>query len=71
MHKNTNTADDGTLLLKIEEAQAKLRCSRSKIYELGAEGKLTLVKLGRATRVVNASVTQYVAALIAEARSAA
>jgi excisionase family DNA binding protein len=47
-----NAADThSSMLMTIEEARTELRMGRSYIYKLVKEGKLTLVKLGRASRL--------------------
>ena len=56
-------SDASPLLISIDQAADRLSVGRSKVYELGAEGKLQFVKIGRATRVVVASIE----ALIGEA----
>jgi excisionase family DNA binding protein len=45
-----STAQDG-LLLTIEEARRELRIGRSLLYRLIEQGKLKLIKIGRASRL--------------------
>ena len=61
--------DGEVLLRKIEEVQNILRCSRSKVYELGAAGRLELVKLDRATRITDSSIRRLVNELVEESRA--
>jgi excisionase family DNA binding protein len=53
-------SDASPLLISIDQAAGRLSVGRTKIYELAAEGKLQLVKIGRATRVVVASIETFV-----------
>jgi excisionase family DNA binding protein len=53
-------SDASPLLITIDQAAGRLSVGRTKIYELAAEGKLQLVKIGRATRVVVASIETFV-----------
>jgi excisionase family DNA binding protein len=52
--------DPAPLLISVDQAAGRLSVGRSKIYELAADGKLQLVKIGRATRVVVASIEAFV-----------
>ena len=52
--------DASPLLITIDQAAGRLSVGRTKIYELAAEGKLQLVKIDRATRVVVASIETFV-----------
>lgn len=47
-------------LLTISEAQSELRCSRSQIYNLLHEGRLTSVKLRRNRLITRASLNQLI-----------
>jgi excisionase family DNA binding protein len=53
-------SDASPLLISVDQAAGRLSVGRSKIYELAADGKLQLVKIGRATRVVVASIETLV-----------
>jgi excisionase family DNA binding protein len=53
-------SDASPLLITIDQAPGRLSVGRTKIYELAAEGKLQLVKIDRATRVVVASIETFV-----------
>ena len=61
--------DDEVLLRTVDEAQRTLRVSRSTIYELLREGRLQHVKLGKSTRITDASIRQLVAQLIEQSRA--
>jgi excisionase family DNA binding protein len=50
-HNAAATRPDSSMLMTIEEARRELRMGRSYIYKLVKERKLTLVKLGRASRL--------------------
>lgn len=55
--KRKEAIDDETgPLHTIAEAQAALRCSRTKIYSLWKAGRLELVKFDRGTRVTDRSL---------------
>ncbi len=49
-----------THLLKVTEVCERLALSRSEVYELLASGELPSVKLGRARRVVDADLEDYI-----------
>jgi excisionase family DNA binding protein len=49
-------SDASPLLITIDQAAGRLSVGRTKIYELAGEGRLQLVKIDRATRVVVASI---------------
>jgi excisionase family DNA binding protein len=49
-------SDESPLLVSIDQAAGRLSVGRTKIYELARKGKLQLVKIDRATRVVVASI---------------
>jgi excisionase family DNA binding protein len=69
MFDDTNGDDNVVLLRTIPEVQKILRASRSKIYDLGAEGRLELVKLGRSTRITDRSIKKLVSDLIGDSRA--
>lgn len=48
------------LLLRPTEAATALGIGRSKLYELLASGQIESIKLGRARRVLQTSVEEYV-----------
>ena len=54
--------DDGGLLT-VQQAAKILHTSRKTIYELHAAGQLEMLKLGRATRIPEASLRKLVAEL--------
>jgi excisionase family DNA binding protein len=64
--KADNIDDDD--LLTIDEAAAKLRVGRGKIYELGREKRLELVKFDRGRRVTARSVKKLIRDLIRNSR---
>jgi excisionase family DNA binding protein len=47
-------------LLTLDEAQEALRCSRRRIYLLGSQGRLRLVKFGGSTRITGTSLRQLI-----------
>jgi excisionase family DNA binding protein len=49
------------LLLTATQAAQRLGCGRTFLYELIARGELTKVSLGRATRIPESSVRDFVA----------
>jgi excisionase family DNA binding protein len=50
------------LLITVDEAAEQLSVGRSTVYKLASDGKLQLKKIGRATRVVVASMEAFVEA---------
>jgi len=52
-----------TLLLTVEQAAEALALSRTVIYELMGAGKLDSVHIGRARRITQASLEEYVSRL--------
>jgi len=48
--------DDG--LMTMEEVMTLLKCKRTKVYSLGAEGRLQLRKFDRNIRITRASVAR-------------
>lgn len=57
----TSTSDQtDRLLFKVEEAAKSLGLSRSKVYELIAEGHLPAVHIGRTTRVTKDALDSFV-----------
>lgn len=53
---------NGRLLLKVSEAAAALRISRSSIYRLFEAGELSWVRIGAARRVTSAEIHRFIAA---------
>jgi excisionase family DNA binding protein len=53
---------NGSLLLKISEAAAALRISRSSIYRLFESGELAWVQIGASRRVTSAEIHRFIAA---------
>jgi excisionase family DNA binding protein len=56
---------DAKLLLKPEEAAARLSISRASCYQLLARGELRSVTIGRSRRVPVAAIEDYIARLLA------
>ena len=61
--KKMDAIPDEGGLLTVKQAAKLLNLSRKTIYELHASGQLEMLKLGRATRIPEASVRKFVAAL--------
>ncbi len=53
---------NGSLLLKVSEAAAALRISRSSIYRLFDAGELAWVQIGASRRVTSAEIHRFIAA---------
>jgi excisionase family DNA binding protein len=53
---------NGSLLLKISEAAAALRISRSSLYRLFESGELAWVQIGASRRVTSAEIHRFIAA---------
>jgi excisionase family DNA binding protein len=53
---------NGSLLLKVSEAAAALRISRSSLYRLFESGELAWVQIGAARRVTAAEIHRFIAA---------
>jgi excisionase family DNA binding protein len=53
---------NGSLLLKVSEAAAALRISRSSIYRLFEAGELAWVQIGASRRVTSAEIHRFIAA---------
>jgi excisionase family DNA binding protein len=51
-----------SLLLKVSEAAAALRISRSSLYRLFESGELAWVQIGASRRVTSAEVHRFIAA---------
>jgi excisionase family DNA binding protein len=51
-----------SLLLKVSEAAAALRISRSSLYRLFESGELAWVRIGASRRVTSAEVHRFIAA---------
>jgi excisionase family DNA binding protein len=51
-----------SLLLKVSEAAAALRISRSSIYRLFETGELAWVQIGASRRVTSAEIHRFIAA---------
>lgn len=49
-----------TRLLKVKEVCERLSLSRSEVYELLASGELVSVKIGRARRVADRDLEEYI-----------
>jgi excisionase family DNA binding protein len=58
----TSRPINGTLLLKVSEAAAALRISRSSIYRLFEAGELAWVQIGASRRVTSAEIHRFIAA---------
>lgn len=59
-----------TRLLKVPEVCERLALSRSEVYELMSSGALPSLKLGRARRVVDADLEDYINQLRLQAAEA-
>src|ERR1700721_4175328 len=53
---------NGSLLLKVSEAAAALRISRSSLYRLFESGELAWVQIGAARRVTSAEINRFIPA---------
>jgi excisionase family DNA binding protein len=53
---------NGSLLLKVSEAAAALRISRSSLYRLFESGELAWVQIGASRRVTSAEIHRFIAA---------
>lgn len=53
---------NGSLLLKLSEAAAALRISRSSLYRLFESGELAWVQIGSSRRVTSAEIHRFIAA---------
>lgn len=58
---------DSKVLLKPEEAAARLSISRAACYQLLAKGELRSVSVGRSRRIPVAAIEDFVARLVARA----
>jgi excisionase family DNA binding protein len=58
----TSRLINGSLLLKVSEAAAALRISRSSLYRLFDAGELAWVQIGAARRVTSAEIHRFIAA---------
>jgi excisionase family DNA binding protein len=58
-------------LLDIKETEYRLRVGKSSVYELFQKNELTPIKMGRATRVLEAQVDALIARRVAEAQERA
>ena len=56
----TEVADDGRLLLTVEEAARRLAIGRSLMYELLANGRITSIRVGRLRRVPCDALSDFV-----------
>ena len=58
-------------LLTVNEAAARLRVGRARIYDLIAQGSITSVKIGGSRRISDREVDDYIARLEADAKASA
>lgn len=58
---------DELQLLRIEEACRRLSLGRSKVYELIHDGRLPVVRVGRAIRIPVTALNRFVAELVESA----
>jgi excisionase family DNA binding protein len=58
-------------LLTVNEAAARLRVGRARIYDLIAQGAITSVKIGGSRRISDREVDEYIAKLEADAKAPA
>jgi excisionase family DNA binding protein len=54
------TLDDEPWVFTPQEAAAKLKISRSKVYELISQGELPAVRIGSRRRIVVATLRQWI-----------
>ncbi len=57
---HTPQLPDTTLLLRVEEVAQRLSLGRSKIFMLIAEGSLPVVRIGRAVRIPERALREWV-----------
>jgi excisionase family DNA binding protein len=57
-------ASDG-LLLTVPAACREMKLGKSLLYEMCARGEITAIKVGRSTRIVRASMVEYIERQIA------
>ena len=60
------TAPVTHLLLTVEQASSALNISRTRVFELLRDGRLTGVKLGRTTRIRATDLDSFVSSLVAQ-----
>ena len=60
-------ASTGKLLHRVKDVESILGIGHTTLYRLVGEGKLTVVKIGAASRITDDSLRAYVASLVAEA----
>ena len=65
MKKPKASAHISNDLLTMQETQDKLKCSRRKVYMLGAQGRLDIVKFDHSTRVTQASIERLLGEITA------
>jgi excisionase family DNA binding protein len=58
----TLVQSDATQLLTVADAATRLNVSRSKLYELLADGELPSVRIGRTRRIAVTALDEFVAA---------
>lgn len=63
------THPDNKLLVRVDEAAARLGISRSKLYELMAAGHIAYVKIGRSVRIPTTALEEFVESLEAQVTS--
>ena len=68
---SSNATVDGALLLTYTQAAKRLSISRTTVYQLIAEGKLTPVHIGRSARITVAELDRFVSNLGFETANAA
>ena len=51
--------DDGRLFVRVPEAALRLGIGKSKLYELMAEGEISVVRIGRGVRVPVHVLAEY------------
>jgi excisionase family DNA binding protein len=59
-----------TQLLTVNEAAARLRVGRARVYDLIAQRELTSVKIGGSRRISDREVDEYIKKLEADAKAA-
>ena len=69
MEHSAHTGHDEVLLLTYLQVAKRLNISRTTVYQLVAEGKLTPIHIGRSVRIATAEFERFVADLGLEALS--
>lgn len=70
-HGGPAAAEGDRLLLRVEEAAARLQVGRTTMYELLRRGEVESVPIGRLRRIPMSSLDNYIARLRQDSQSAA